>query len=462
MVITGKDELSLVIIDRLSDGMKVKDIPTEYDVSLDQAKRLSRYEKLLRQAEQNLTLEAYQKVQDLGLKVLPFTPLFANQDWLGVEEILSVSTKETRRDDLIAFLKCLEEKRKRIEDYQTSVAFILERHAIFKQNLIKEEEEIKKIKKKIRVSVKELKIYTSDTLDFLLEHVGLYRDHYCLSKRVDSLWHKDLKKNGIVKYHKDGFVYLIPNIDRLAKAFEKRIKRGGVYWDYYKENKRNQGFYPTPDSPYYQNANDLLGKSLKRQATEVKNKIKDIDLKIQEVEEEIKQLKETSVESFIESIQAANLLSANDLKTHGEIQSLVAKWLYSQGYVVAIEVTLSNDRRLDVVGFNEAGHIIAVEVKVRLSDFKGDSKWEQYLDYCDEFFFCFPDSTRFYSWSDTQRWESKNNPILARKQSAGLLSVQKTRIKKVANDIIEHGTTDRDGMIFRISRWTSKKMVYGY
>ena len=40
-LLTGTDPLSLEILDSLSGGMKVKDIPNSFGVSLDQAKRLS-------------------------------------------------------------------------------------------------------------------------------------------------------------------------------------------------------------------------------------------------------------------------------------------------------------------------------------------------------------------------------------------------------------------------------------
>ena len=47
MAITGTDDLSLKILDSLESGTKVKDIPGIFSVSLDQAKRLSRYHNIL-------------------------------------------------------------------------------------------------------------------------------------------------------------------------------------------------------------------------------------------------------------------------------------------------------------------------------------------------------------------------------------------------------------------------------
>ena len=353
MTITGKDELSLVIIDKLSNGTKVKDIPEEYGISLDQAKRLSRYQKVLKQAEQHLTLSAYTKVKDLGLKILYLAPLFKVQDWPGVEEILSVVTKETKRDDLTILLKSLEEKRERVNEYQQTIEKEIRYLNRQKQRLEIKEQELEQLKKKAEETTKELNIYSKETRDFLLDHVGLYNDQYCLIKRVDSLWNKILKKNEIIKYDDLEYVHFISNIDALAQAFEQRIKRGGVYWDYDKEDNRNRGWYDTPESPYYKKGDDLLGGSLKQKIMEVEQEIEENKNELRQIEKQIEQLKKTSVKSFMESVEITNKLSANDLKKHGAVQDTAAKWLYSQGYVVALEVTLPNGKRIDVVGFNE-------------------------------------------------------------------------------------------------------------
>jgi hypothetical protein len=57
-LLIGTDPLSLEILDSLSDGMKVKDIPNSFSVSLDQAKRLSRYHRILGQAKSSLSIKA--------------------------------------------------------------------------------------------------------------------------------------------------------------------------------------------------------------------------------------------------------------------------------------------------------------------------------------------------------------------------------------------------------------------
>lgn len=45
------------------------------------------------------------------------------------------------------------------------------------------------------------------------------------------------------------------------------------------------------------------------------------------------------------------------------------KWLYQNNYIAAAEVTMPNNKRVDVIGYNREG------------------KWQGYLLYCHEFYF---------------------------------------------------------------------------
>ncbi len=50
------------------------------------------------------------------------------------------------------------------------------------------------------------------------------------------------------------------------------------------------------------------------------------------------------------------------------------------------EMPLKNGRRADLMGVDAKGQIVIVEIKVARSDLLGDSKWPDYLDFCDRFF----------------------------------------------------------------------------
>lgn len=57
------------------------------------------------------------------------------------------------------------------------------------------------------------------------------------------------------------------------------------------------------------------------------------------------------------------------------------------GYSSVCELTLPNGRRADIVAISGSGHIIIVEVKSSVADFRSDHKWRDYADYCDQLFF---------------------------------------------------------------------------
>jgi hypothetical protein len=76
--------------------------------------------------------------------------------------------------------------------------------------------------------------------------------------------------------------------------------------------------------------------------------------------------------------------------TAAEVARGVFRLLLQEGYSPILEFTLPNGRRLDVAALGPGGEILGVEIKVALADLRGDSKWPEYLDYCDLFYFAIP------------------------------------------------------------------------
>jgi hypothetical protein len=70
----------------------------------------------------------------------------------------------------------------------------------------------------------------------------------------------------------------------------------------------------------------------------------------------------------------------------------VCRHLSAMGFAPLLEFTLGSGRRADVAALNDRGEMVIVEIKVSVSDFKGDAKWQSYLDYCDQFYFAVPGS----------------------------------------------------------------------
>ena len=64
-----------------------------------------------------------------------------------------------------------------------------------------------------------------------------------------------------------------------------------------------------------------------------------------------------------------------------------ARALAAADQAVVAEVPLANGRRADLVALDRGGTITLVEVKASRADFVADRKWQDYLDYCDRFYF---------------------------------------------------------------------------
>jgi hypothetical protein len=51
------------------------------------------------------------------------------------------------------------------------------------------------------------------------------------------------------------------------------------------------------------------------------------------------------------------------------------------------EFVLASGRRADVTALGKDGRILIAEIKSSVQDFRADTKWQEYLDYCDTFYF---------------------------------------------------------------------------
>ena len=74
------------------------------------------------------------------------------------------------------------------------------------------------------------------------------------------------------------------------------------------------------------------------------------------------------------------------------VQRGVCRMLRAAGFATLTEFTLATGRRADVIAVNEGGSIWIVEIKSCLEDFRCDSKWPEYRDFCDRLFFAIPPS----------------------------------------------------------------------
>lgn len=60
------------------------------------------------------------------------------------------------------------------------------------------------------------------------------------------------------------------------------------------------------------------------------------------------------------------------------------------GAACLTELTLKTGRRADIVALDRKGAVHLVEVKSSIEDFRADAKWNEYLPFCDRFYFAVP------------------------------------------------------------------------
>jgi hypothetical protein len=64
-----------------------------------------------------------------------------------------------------------------------------------------------------------------------------------------------------------------------------------------------------------------------------------------------------------------------------------ARLLAQLGLAPLLEAPLPNGRRADIMALGPKGELVIVEVKSSLEDFRTDAKWQEYLPYCDRYYF---------------------------------------------------------------------------
>lgn len=80
----------------------------------------------------------------------------------------------------------------------------------------------------------------------------------------------------------------------------------------------------------------------------------------------------------------------NEDSRTAEVTRGVCRLFSALGHGTLMELTLANGRRVDVAVVTGKGDITIVEVKTSVADFRSDTKWTDYLDYCDRLYFAVP------------------------------------------------------------------------
>lgn len=81
---------------------------------------------------------------------------------------------------------------------------------------------------------------------------------------------------------------------------------------------------------------------------------------------------------------------ADERATAGLVARGIMRLFARNGIWCLAEMPLRNGRRADLMGVDEKGRVVIVEIKVARGDLLGDGKWPDYLDFCDRFYWGVP------------------------------------------------------------------------
>ena len=70
-----------------------------------------------------------------------------------------------------------------------------------------------------------------------------------------------------------------------------------------------------------------------------------------------------------------------------DISRGICRHLRNLGYSSLTEFKLKSKRRVDVIGLNEEGYFVIIEIKSSVNDLKSDKKWQEYVPFSDEMYF---------------------------------------------------------------------------
>lgn len=83
-------------------------------------------------------------------------------------------------------------------------------------------------------------------------------------------------------------------------------------------------------------------------------------------------------------------MDAEDRLAAADVARGVARLFHRHDLMSVMEVPLGNGRRADLMALCPRGEVTIVEIKVSRADLLGDTKWPDYLDYCDRFYWAVP------------------------------------------------------------------------
>lgn len=445
------NNIFLEVIDSLKTAMTIKELVQKFNISLDQAKKISQVFNMLKVIEP-LEPKLKEKFLSLGYKALVLNPLFKNNDIEGIKEVLESIDVSIKREDLKLLPEALKIKRERLENSKINAKYSMGRL----QNIQKEIEdnilENEANKRALDESTGFLNdIENKKAKEFLMEHLGVSKGKLVLYKRLDISWQQSLKRNGIIRYDETNYTWEIVDLNELKRQTIKRVtKKNNMIYD---PNKAT-GMYADryPDNPIYKRA-EGLNVSIIDLIRENERQLRDLKRKKREVNKELKELKGTKLQTYIDSAEIANHLSEYEILTHRKLQNDGMRYLYKNEHVAITEISEGN-YRFDVIGYNQDGLVTIIEAKASIEDFRADEKFYKYIEYCNRMYFIFTESI-------LTRYENEICKKIKPYNIGVLIESKDNAVCKIESDSWESNKEEIQQLIFKINRTLNRKFIYG-
>lgn len=87
---------------------------------------------------------------------------------------------------------------------------------------------------------------------------------------------------------------------------------------------------------------------------------------------------------------AASLLPSAEERAARAVARGISRLFARNNIWCLAEMPLRSGRRADLMGIDDKGRIVIVEIKVSRADLLGDGKWPDYLEFCDRYFWGLP------------------------------------------------------------------------
>ncbi len=464
-MITGKDKKSTDAIKMLNEGFSHDEIAERLDISINNVKRLSRFNNYINQSKDHLTNEAWDRMKTLGLKVLVLSSLFKTSDYEGLEEILTAVNTEIKRNDFKRMIEALERKREEMTRTENRVNRELERHTTEEKEIeaaIQELKDNKATQKKVLSII--IKCGNKRIKSFLEDHLGLYEGSIALKRKIDSNWEDEL--HGVIEYTPDKKHYgykiaIIRDIQSFINSLKERLENGE------KVRRYPKWIFWTPLG---------LDANISREISKFKNELKEIQLAKTEAVKLLESIKCNPITDYLNIKDEYTQYQDNrKIKLITDMNQECLKYLFDNEYVAVERVALIGNGEAPVAGYNKNNDIIMIDYNLHKEEYLLQKDWEKLLSYSNQLYFVLEqeDANRSYNFLYKNRYyypyNDKTKLLLdiVDTYGIGILIYHRKRrnnqieiFKKASAKAIPE--ENRKNTIFDIGRKISRKFVFGY